>query len=501
MRHIAKLAATAFAGALATFAFTQATNMTFTAKLKSVAVFRDGYGFFIREGQVKLENGWATTNFVPAAIKGTVWVYSLDPADKIDTVITTHENKIAFTNAEDLKAKLKDKINLDFSVELVTGQRFDGKLNRLLDDMLLLQVGAAFNAVPYTAIKSVTLTGYPIKVKLDCKDPNKVVTLGIAYLQEGVKWEPSYVLDLAGGKATLSLRASMQNTTESLDGTDVLFVVGSPFIANRGISDMIALLPGQPAKIEAKKDGEDLSKEVQRADPDSETPKPPSQAAIAGEEAGELYYYKKSALDLAPNNVAMISIFNAEVPIHPTFDWNADGEEVLYILNIKNTTKQPLTTGTVFVVEDKRPIGQDTVTYTPAGGSAELHLARGIGLHVEKREAETKRGGPVTIGKTSFIPVTLSGTLTVTNYRQTEAEVHITKTMRGRVVDMSDGGKIKNTQILNGEPNPINDVEWKILVAPGATKTITYTLTTYMSAERAGSPPVPGGPGDRDSGG
>jgi len=498
MTPVRRLFTAALLGAFAPLAFPQATNMTFTAKLKSVAVFRDGYGFFVREGQVKLENGWATTNFVPSAIRGTVWVYSLDPADKIDTLITTHDNKIAFAKGSELKTKLKDKIGLDFSIELNSGQKFDGKLNRLLDDMLLLQVGSAYNAIPYDAIKSVTLVGYPIRVKLDTKDPNKVVTLGIAYLQEGVKWEPSYVLDLAKGKATLSLRATMQNTTEALTGTDVLFVVGSPFIANRGINDMIALMPGQPVKVEAKKDEKDHEKEVQRGEPDADAPKPPSQAAIAGEEAGELYYYKKPGLDLAPNDVAMVSIFDADVPIHPTFDWNADGEEVLYILNIRNTTKQPLTTGTVFVLEDKRPIGQDTMMYTPAGGSAELHLARGIGLHVEKREAEAKRGSPVTIGKTSFIPVTLAGTLTITNYRQNDAEVHITKTMRGRVSDLIEGGKIKDTQILNGEPNPINDVEWKLTVAPGATKTITYTVITYMSAERAGSPPVPAGPDSKD---
>lgn len=478
--------------------FGQPTNNTFSTKLKSVAVFRDGYGFFTREGQVKLENGWATTNFVPTAIRGTVWVYSLDPADHIDTLITTHENRISFTKPGELRTKLKDKIGLDFSIELNSGQRFDGKLNRLLDDMLLLQVGAAYNAIPYDSIRSVTLTGYPIKVKLTTKDPSKVATLGIAYLQEGVKWEPSYVLDLTKGKATLSLRASMQNTTESLTGTDVLFVVGSPFIANRGISDMIALTPGQAVKVEAKKDSLDRDKEVQRADPDAVAPKAAEQVPVAGEEAGELYYYKKPGLDLAPNDVAMVSIFDADVPIHPTFEWNADGEEVLYLLNIKNTTRQPLTTGTVFVVEDKRPIGQDTVKYTPSGGSAELHLARGIGLHVEKREAEVKRGAPVTIGKTSFIPVTLTGTLTVTNYRQTDADVHIAKTLRGKASDLSDGGKIKDTQILNGEPNPINDVEWTIKVAPGAAKTITYTVVTYMSAERAGSPPVPSGPDSRD---
>ena len=33
-------------------------------------------------------------------------------------------------------------------------------------------------------------------------------------------------------------------------------------------------------------------------------------------------------------------------------------------------------------------------------------------------------------------------------------------------------------------------------IAPGVTKKIVYTYETYMSAEKAGSPPVPSGPGD-----
>jgi len=477
--------------ALPVLATAQPKNETFEAKLKSVAVFRDGYGFFVREGQVKLENGWATTSFVPTAIKGTVWVYTTDPGDKIDTLITTHNNKVDFKDAADLKEKLKDKVGLDLAIELNSGQKLDGKLDRLLDDMLLLQMGSAFSAIPYAQIKTVTLSGYPIKVKLDTKQPNKVTTLGIAYLQEGIKWEPSYILDLAGSTASLSLRASIQNTTEALKNTDVLFVVGSPYIANRGINDMVALMPpaAAPAKVE---DHSDHDKEVQRGEPDADQPKPAMLAPIAEEEAGELYYYKKPDLDLDPNDVAMVSLLNAQIPIHPSFEWNADGEEVLYNLNLQNTTPQPLTTGTVFVLEDKKPIGQDTVKYTPAGGSAALHLARGIGLHVERKEAEVRRGGPTEIGKTSFIPVTLAGTLSVTNYRKSPAELKITKTIRGKASDLSDGGKILQTQILNGEPNPINDVEWKLTLAPGQTKTITYSVMTYMSAERAGSPPVPG---------
>jgi hypothetical protein len=148
------------------------------------------------------------------------------------------------------------------------------------------------------------------------------------------------------------------------------------------------------------------------------------------------------------------------------------------------------------VLEDERAIGQETVRYTPAGGTAEIRLAKGIGLKVEKTEAEAKRLAPVRVGKTDYIPVQLKGTLTITNYKSKPAALKVTKTVRGKVDRLSEGGILKATQILNGEPNPINDLEWRLTVPAGGTRTITYTFETYMSAERAGSPPVPIGDGD-----
>jgi hypothetical protein len=71
------------------------------------------------------------------------------------------------------------------------------------------------------------------------------------------------------------------------------------------------------------------------------------------------------------------------------------------------------------------------------------------------------------------------------------ADVKVTKTVRGKVGTLSDNGTVKNTQILSGEPNPINDLVWSVKIPAGTTKTITYTFETYMSAERAGAPPVP----------
>lgn len=465
-------------------------NLTFEAKLRRVAVFRDGYGFYVREGKVKLENGWVTTNFVPNAIRGTVWVYPLDSNDRIDTVIVTRDNKIAIGSPTEIKQRLSDKIGLNISVVLKNNQRFEGALSRLLDDMLLLQVGAAFTAIPYEQIASVSLIGFPVRVKFETKDPNKVTEVGIAYLQEGIRWEPSYVLTIKNGQAILNLRATMQNTTERLENTDVLFVVGSPFVVNRGLQDMIALLPPGAQKEIL----EDKAPEPEKGGDAGRLQETRSAPPLSGEEAGELYYYLKPKFSLATNDIAMVSIFSERVEISPRFEWNADGEDIFYLLNIKNPTQQPLTTGSIFVIENEKPLGQETIKYTPPGAFAEVRLSRGIGLRVKKQEAEIKRGPAVKVGDSMFIPVTIKGTLTVSNFREDKAVVKITKTARGRVLELSDNGIIRETQVLRGEVNPINDLEWTIQVSPKGTKEVTYSIETLIYAER-GAPPVPVGSG------
>lgn len=475
-------------------------NMTFATTLKSVSVFRDGFGYYVRQGKVKLEKGWATTNLVPTAIKGTVQFYSLDKADRIDQVVIGKENRLEFTDGKDLKSRLADKIGLKLVVLTQAGQRFEGELAKILDDMLLLRAGDAYNGIPYGQVKTVLLDGFPVRIKFTTDNPDKVVEVGVAYLQEGIRWEPSYILDLHGDQGRLSLRASMQNTTEKLVDADVYFVVGSPFVANRGISDMLvpaSASPAQPEKSDNKdkveKTTAERMEEAEAAAAARETPKAGLGAAVTRDEAGELYYYHKPGLSLDNNDIAMVSIFESMVPVNPRFEWNADGEEVSYLIGIKNLSGQPLTTGPVFVLEDGKAIGQETVKYAPASGETEIRLSRGIGLKVEKTEAEVKRLAPVHVGRTDYIPVVLKGTLTVTNYKSLKAAVRISKTARGRVDALSDGGKIKQTQILNGEPNPINDLEWSLELAPNASRTVTYTFETYMSAERAGAPPVSGG--------
>src|SRR5438105_1880569 len=97
-------------------------NFAFQSELKTIVVFREGFGFYIREGAAVLENGWATTNLVPDALAGTFWVYPKNPADRVDTIVLTHNNDIPFSSPKEIEPALKDKIGLALRVRTATAE-------------------------------------------------------------------------------------------------------------------------------------------------------------------------------------------------------------------------------------------------------------------------------------------------------------------------------------------------------------------------------------------
>ncbi len=155
-----------------------------------------------------------------------------------------------------------------------------------------------------------------------------------------------------------------------------------------------------------------------------------------------------------------------------------------FILTLDNTSKQPFTTGSVFVVDNQKPVGQQNIQYTAPGDKTEIRMARGIGLKVERRETEVKRGDPIKIGEQQFLPITLKGALTIENFRDESADVRITRTLLGKVLELGSGGVVKDSKVQPANPNSINTVEWKISVASKGKTTIEYQYESYSAIGR-----------------
>ncbi len=468
----------------------------FTTQLKTLVVFREGFGFYVREGNAKLKDGWATTNLVPRAVAGTVWVYPKNAQDRIDTVVVTTDNRLEFTDTATLKAALADKVGLVLRLT-AKGREVVGQLTHLLDTMMLLKLAdGSYSAIDYVGVERVSLAEYPVRVKVRTQRPNGDTPLGLAYIQEGVRWEPSYVLELLPGKrGRLTLRGTLLDLPEELKAANVVFVVGAPVLSQRGSIDELfqqlmgsgqggmggggtAFAGNRPGGF--ARDGEKKGVDFIARDPsdNSLVVRP-----LDSQESGELQYYTKSDFSLRPGEKALATIFEIEIPVTPLFEWNADGDQVTYMMTLENTSKQPFTKGPVFVVESQRPVGQQQIEFTAPGGKAELRLAKGIGLKVERFEIESKRGEPFKVGDQNFLTLTLGGKLSLENFRPEAAEVRVTRTVSGKVLTVGSGGKVKNTSADAGM-NATNVLEWTVTVPAGGKLALDYAYEKTLSLGR-----------------
>ncbi len=475
-------------------------NYAFQTDLKTLVVFKEGFGFYLREGSARLENGWATTNLIPQAARGSLWIYPLDPNDRVDTIITTNDNRIEFDRPEDIQGRLADKVGLRLRIVSEGDITAVGMLTHVLDDMLLLREKTRnILAVEYKQIKKITLTDFPVRIKLRTDDPNGESRIGIAYIQAGVRWEPSYLLEiLPDNMGRITLRGTLLDLPEELKSANLVFVIGAPSVlymrdvdkllqgfmsgfVPEGI-DQIVYDPVDNTFVVLKEAAEAPGGGLARGGrAESEDRRRAAAGLPPVAESGELQYYTKPNFSLRPGERAMTTIFEAVIPVTPFFEWNADGEDVTYIVKLKNTSEDPFTLGPVFVVEDKRPVGQQNIEYTAPGDEAELRMAQAIGLKVERREIEDSRADPFEIGKRQFLPITMKGTLTLENFRDSGAEVRITRTVSGKVLDIGGGGKVKDTRVQPGDPNSIIVMEWTVTVPPGEKVEITYRYETYTA--------------------
>jgi hypothetical protein len=473
----------------------QPQHFAFESQLKTLVVFKEGFGFFLREGAALLEDGWATTNLVPRAAVGTFYVYPLNATDRVETIVTTPEHLVPFDKPEQLRALLANKVGLRLRIVTTQDGSASGILAKVLDDMILLRTDEGqYSAVEYARISKVVLTDFPVRIKFRTANQNARLGIGVAYIQAGVRWEPSYLLELSSAtQGRLTLRGTLLGLPEELKDADLVFVVGAPSLMNVGVVD--SLLSGLASGATTALADLDQARREQAAKA-ADAPSggfggggfasAPGASSVS-DESGEFQYYVKRGFSLRPGERAMTVIFEANVRVHPFFDWNADRNDMHYVLRLSNTTGSPLTSAPVFVLDDGKPVGQPVMDYTAQGDDTELRMTRAVGIKAEAREVEVERGESVIQGEVVQTPITLRGTMTVENFRDKPAEVRIRKTINGRILDMSHGGVVKNTIVNAGSPNPSNQVEWTATVPAGQKLVIEYRYVSIAVSGRVRS--------------
>jgi hypothetical protein len=241
----------------------------------SIATFKNGLAFVVREGSVKLASGEAKIPFVPMATLGSLWVAPNDPGASIEELVVYRYDETKRGPADSVAQLLA--ANPGKVVTVTYGNKeYTGEIAGLRDSekmevpgigseialrpvvvqpeqqFLLLKSegklvalslgGIGTVSFPADAILRVDHTEMMKALRLKLKGAGDHAKLTMGYLEKGMGWTPSYLVSLNDEKtAELTLQAVVTNDAEDIVNADVFFVVGVPNFAYADIPSPMAL--------------------------------------------------------------------------------------------------------------------------------------------------------------------------------------------------------------------------------------------------------------------
>lgn len=512
-------------------------------KPKTIAVFKNGLGFFIREGEVELLDRWAVTECVPQATLGSLWIGSLDEGTQIEEVVGFLEDLRSETEAITLQELLKANVGRK-AVITANNQVIEGTIKSVPEDRIpysesmLQRIPSQPAVIAIISTKegevvinknTVSKIEFPPnfstkissqkrakRIKFKLASRKKKTKLSLSYLQKGISWIPSYLVNIEDPKkARITMKAMLINDIEDLEDVDTFFVVGYPNFMYADVLSPLALdqalsqfITGLEAGARRRDEYSQLSNIMRQSMPAAVREEARVQpldygyAAIKGVPGAseeDLFLYHKKAISLKKGERAYYHIFSQEVDYKHIFEWNVpdtlnvdpsgyqrsgqqqgDQEQVWHSVKLENSTDYPWTTAPALTVSGWKPMAQDIINYTPKGTKTNLKLTVATDIKTNRHEYEIERQRDVRLYRSSYDLVTVKGELYINNAKSKDVTMEIKKKVTGEVLEVSHDGRIeKVAEGLRGV-NFSSFISWEIPVKAGEEVEVTYTYKVYI---------------------
>ena len=142
-------------------------------RVSSVTVFKNGLGFFMRQGAIALRDGWCVAGEVPPAHFGTLALYSHVPDEVVDVVGAGPGEVVEFDGVDAPKDAAAKRARLEASrylkLQLTYTQKeaektAAGKLVSIGPDFVVLESDNSSFAVPLEGLKKMQLLERPLRI-------------------------------------------------------------------------------------------------------------------------------------------------------------------------------------------------------------------------------------------------------------------------------------------------------------------------------------------------
>lgn len=509
----------------------QVSAQQFTTR--SVSIFKNGTGFFLKSGTVEVKNGSTLlssqeianeegeTILSPLGIEdpdinevlfGSLWFHG---AGNISTGISRYDQSTETPSAlKDLPSLIRANAGqpatfiLESSVEPILATNYIAEGN-----LLTLETKGKWMTAPITAVKSVEFAQKPLLstptptlsrfIKLDFEKDKANQPLDMMYMQRGIVWMPNYLVDIDGnGKAVVTLRAVVLNDIEDLKDVEMNFVVGvptfkhantpSPFTSNQQVADFMNSLAGTPrtdatAYMRNTLAVQSMSNYYNEARYDRDMV---VDFVPEGSTQEDLYFYRRERVTLPKGGRAFFQLLQTEAEYTQLYTCTlpteggygeAQTHPTWSTLRIKNTSGKPFTTGSVFVqktVDGKTtPISEGELSFTPSGIFTQIKTTQAPDISVLWNEEEESR---TRSNHEYHNLLEMKGTVEIANLKDKAVEMVIDKTIIG-FLDKSDVNWETTSRFPSaGAKNKENDVVWKVKLGAGERKTIHYGYKVHV---------------------
>ncbi|HEV3345131.1 MAG TPA: hypothetical protein VG125_32440 [Pirellulales bacterium] len=492
------------------------------SRTTSVAVFKNGLGFFVREGSVALHDRWCLAGEVPPAAFGTLAIYSLDADEMVDTVGSgpgeivefdgQHEKADDDTKRNRLQAAVELRVDLTYKQHDARRQAV-GKLVSVGPDFAVLDDGSNSFAVPIAGISRLQVLDLPLRIHVardeenkadDARDENRKTRLGMAYLRKGITWIPEYTLNvLDETTAELTLRGTLVNEAEDLVHCDVNLVVGVPhflhtdYLAPVAVGQAIRAIGSAVAPSQVQSQIMNRSAITSNAIasnqflPEADLSAQQAAGNVAAllgnlpqiEAAGgsDFTVYRKNDLTLRRGEKAILTLFKRRVQYTHLYRWSPP-EPIEHRLLLANDTPTAWTTGPCLAVSGGNPLSEDLLRYTPRGGKGDLPVTSAMNIAYDQREVEIERQlkAHSPADRVHLDLVTLEGTLKLRNFEAREVEIELSVPVAGKPTKASAEGSLAADPRQLKLTERAGTVRWTVKLAPGETKTFSYRYERYV---------------------
>jgi len=487
-------------------------------KVKSVAVFKNGLGFFIRQGEVNLRDGWCLTKYVPPAAFGTLAIYSANEKHLVDIVgsgpgeIVEFDGEDAPGNNAYKRKRLESSVNLNVQLTYTykgTDRTAAGKIVSLGSEFVVLEAKDNNFAVPLDAVSKMQVLNLPVRVHVasDNGPAARQTALGMAYLRKGITWIPEYTVRILDETtAELTLRGTLVNEAEDLIHCDVHFVVGVPHFLHTDYMAPIAV--GQAIRtIGAAVAPRQVQRQiVSRAAIATNTAvsdqfgpgwevveKPITEGSgqidkvlgnlpqMGGAAATDYTVYTKKDVSLRRGEKAIVTLFVKKIKYSHIYRWSTP-EQMHHFLVLHNSTDTAWTTGPYLAVSAERPLSEDLLKYTPKGGDCEIPVTAAVNIAYEKTESEIDRKLKAHSPQPGYFLdlVTIEGKLKLRNFERRTVTIIVEVAVPGKPIQASDDG------VLRADPQKLEltkragTIRWQLKLKHNQSETLTYKYERYV---------------------